>query len=166
MDLDPEAAFLGAVLHLPLPQAREALGRVQDDDLADLVHQQIAAVARTLVADGLPPDPAAVLARARSRGVVTHADEVRQFAGRLIDLHMSVPVPASWAFYAIAVLDGALRRRCIELAARVHQAAEGAPLDTLVSVLDDECRAVRGVLDRRAAADAETAPARLRAVSA
>jgi replicative DNA helicase len=159
--LHAEDAFIGALPHLPVATAGEALALVHDDDLADPLNQQILGVARALVAEGIPPDPVAVFARARADGVVSGADAICRLSLRLADLYAGCPTPASWRYYGTAVIDEALRRRCLELAARVTQAAEGSPLDVLIDVLDAECRTVRRLDDRRAAVE----PTQLRAVA-
>ncbi|MDP9459583.1 MAG: hypothetical protein M3Q22_04770 [Actinomycetota bacterium] len=148
---DPEGAFVGAQLHMPAPMASEALDLIYDDDIADYLNQRIVTVIRVLVAEGAAPDPVAVLARARADGTVAGADATRAMALRLGDLYGTCPTPASWRLYGQAVIDEALRRRCIEMAARVTQAAEGCPLDVLIDVLDAECRTLRRLHERRIA---------------
>ncbi len=148
---DPEGAFVGALLHMPAPMAREALDLVHDDDLGDYMHQRIVMVIRRLVAEDSAPDPVAVLARARADGVVTGSTAVQAMACRLHDLYASVPTPASWRLYALGTVDDALRRQCIALGDRVAQAAESSALDVLIDVLDAECRTVRRLHGRRLA---------------
>ncbi|WP_091542350.1 hypothetical protein [Modestobacter sp. DSM 44400] len=160
---EAEDAFVGAVLHMAVPTAKGALDLVHDDDLADLLNQRIVTVARVLVAEGVAPDPVAVFARARAHGVVTGVDATKALGMKLGDVYGSVPTPASWRYYGLAVIDEALRRRCIAMGTRVMQAAEGCPLDVLIDVLDAECRVVRRLHDRRLAA---ATPPRLKAVGA
>jgi replicative DNA helicase len=157
--LHSEDAFIGALPHLPVATAREALDLVHDDDLADPLNQRILGVARALVAEGIPPDPVAVFARARADGVVSGADATRRLSFHLADLYAECPTPASWPYYGSAVIAEALRRRCLELAARVTQAAEGSPLDVLIDVLDAECQTVRRLHDRRASVEPTQLPA-------
>jgi replicative DNA helicase len=163
--LDPEAVFIGAVLHLPAADAQQALSLLHADDLADPRLAVIADSARQLAALGIPPDPAAVLAHARAQGTVASADAVRSLSLLLADLWAGCPVPASWRFYAVAVLEEALRRRCTELATRIGQAAERESFASLLELVDVEARAVRELQERRAVA---ASPARtpLAAVSA
>lgn len=159
-DLDPEPAFVAALLHMAVPMASQALDLVHDEDIADFLHQRIVTVVRVLVAENIPPDPVAVLVRARADGTVTGVEATRALSARLGDLYLAVPTPASWRYYGLGVIDEALRRRCRAMAARVGQAAESCSLDLLIDVLDAECRLVRRLHDRRLAA----APAQLRAV--
>ncbi len=147
-----EEAFVGALLHMQVPTAKEALDLIHEHDLADYLHEQIVTVARLLVADNIPPDPAAALVRARADGIVSGGAAIQAFAQRMADLYAAVPTPCSWRYYANGVIDEALRRRCVEMAARVAQAAETSSLDVLIDLLDAECRLVRRLHDRRLAA--------------
>jgi replicative DNA helicase len=155
---DPARALVGAALHGP----PGVLDLILDDDLADPRLRVVAGVIRELAEAGIAPDPTTVLAHARATGTVTRAAAVQAFALLLHELTAECPVPASARFYAVAVLDEALRRRCAELAARIGQAVESESLGSLLALVDAEHRAVRELADRRTAlADA---PPRLRAV--
>jgi replicative DNA helicase len=116
----------------------------------------VASLARQLAKDGIPPDPYAVLAHARATGTVTKADAIRSFTLLLSELYAGCPTPASARWYAVAVLEQAVRRRTAEAATRLGQAADGESLESLLLVLDRETRAVRDVAGRRAAAAGET----------
>ena len=156
--LAPEPAYVGAVLLVDLLTARAALARVQDDDLGDHRLRVVLGLARRLVAEGVAPDPVAVLARARADGDVTGA-AVAALALLLHDLAAGVPVPASVMYYAAAVLDDAVRRRVGEAAARLGQAADGESMASLLELVDREAAAVRELAARRA-----TAPTPLQAM--
>jgi replicative DNA helicase len=157
---DPARALVGAALHGP----PGVLDLILDDDLADPRLRVVAGVIRDLTDAGIAPDPTTVLAHARATGTVTRAAAVQAFALLLHELIAECPVPASARFYAVAVLDEAIRRRCAELATRIGQAVESESLGSLLALVDAEHRAVRELADRRTAlADA---PPRLRAVSA
>jgi replicative DNA helicase len=162
-DLDPEAAFVGAVLHLPAPDALAALDLVHDEDFAEPRMQVVAGLARQLAESGITPDPITVLAHARANGTVAKPDAIRGLTKLLGDVYGCCPVPASWRWYAVAVLDGALRRRCAELSTRIGQAAEGESLESLLALIQSEAHAVRQVRDRRAGAAGSSRP-RLAAV--
>jgi replicative DNA helicase len=164
IDLDPDAAFVGAVLHLPAPDALAALDLIHDEDLADPRLQVVVGLARQLAESGIDPDPVTVLAQARANGTVAKPDAIRGLTKLLGDVYGCCPVPASWRWYAVAVLDEALRRRCTEAATRLGQAADGESLESLLLVLDRETRAVRDVAERRAAAAGATARPRLASV--
>ncbi len=155
---DPARALVGAALH----GAPGVLDLIRDDDLADPRLQVVAGVARELAEAGIAPDPTTVLAHAQATGMVTRADVVCGFALLLAELYGECPTPASAHWYAAAVLDEALRRRCAELSTRIGQAAELESLGSLLALIGTEAAAVRELAARRAAiADA---PTRLRAV--
>jgi replicative DNA helicase len=157
---DPERALIGAALR----GAAQALDVIHDKDLADRRLRVIAGVIRKLAEAGIPPDPTTVLAQARATGTVTRAEAVQALALLLHELVAECPLPASARFYAVAVLDEAIRRRTAEVGVRLTQAAEGESLESLLALVDREHQAVRELADRRAAAGAS--PPRLRAVSA
>jgi replicative DNA helicase len=158
---DPEGAFVGAILHMPVPMAAEALDLIHNDDIADLLNLHIVQVARVLIAEGVPTDPVAVLARARADGIVTGAEAIRALTMRLHDLYAAVPTPAAWRHYGLAVIDEALRRQWTAMATRVMQAAASSGLDVVIDLFDAECRPVRRLHDRRLAAAGQP-PTRLR----
>lgn len=157
---DPGRALVGAALS-GVPQVLEL---IRDDDLADPRLSVVASVVRQLAEAGAPVDPTTVLAHARATGTVTRADAVQTFALLLHELVAGCPLPASARFYAAAVLDDRIRGRCEEMGARILQASDGGPLDSLLDLVDREHQAVRELAARRAAI--ASAPARLRAVSA
>jgi replicative DNA helicase len=155
---DPARALVGAALH----GAPGVLDLIRDDDLADPRLQVVAGVVRELAEAGIAPDPTTVLAHAQATGMVTRADVVCGFALLLAELYGECPTPASAHWYAAAVLDEALRRRCAELSTRIGRAAELESLGSLLALIGTEAAAVRELAARRAAiADA---PTRLRAV--
>jgi replicative DNA helicase len=157
---DPARALVGAALH----GAPGVLELIRDDDLADPRLRVVAGVVRQLAEAGATPDPTTVLAHARATGTVTRAAAVQAFALLLHELTTECPVPASARFYAVAVRDEVIRRRCAELAARIGPAAVLESLGSLRALVDAEHRAVRELADRRTALAG--APPRLRAVSA
>ena len=135
---DPECAYIGALLNLPLPAVAEAARLLVGDHLADSRLQVIYEAVTYLISEDIRPDPAAVLAQLRAIGTVTTATAVQELSLLLVDLYGACPVPASAPLYAAAVLDEALRRRCTELATRVAQAARAKPLDSLVALVAAE----------------------------
>ncbi len=152
--LDAEAAFIGALLHQPAPAALDALSLVQAADFADLRLSVVADACRELAACGITPDPAAVLAYVRAQAIVTGADAIRSLSLLLAELYGTVPTPASVAYYRLAVLDGALRRRVEMMAARLGQAAERDSIDSLLPLVGREVVAVGDLQQRRTAAGA------------
>jgi replicative DNA helicase len=165
-DLDPEAAFVGSLLHLPPATACEALRLVVSDDFTDAGMALIADVCRELAGRGIAPDPTAVHAYVRARALVTGVEALRAFTLTLVDVYGACATPASWRFYAVAFLEESLRRRCTMLATRIGQAAEGESIESLTELVDAEAQAVHAVQERRATAAGTQAPARLTAVSA
>jgi replicative DNA helicase len=159
-----EDALVGALLHMPAAMADDALDLVHDDDIADPMNLTIVQVARLLVSENIAPDPAAISIRARGDGTMTGVEAIKALTMRLGDLYESVPTPANWQYYALGVIDDAVRRAFIAMGTRVLQAAEGSGLDVMVDLLDAECRTVRRLLNRRQVASG-AAPA-LRSVVA
>jgi replicative DNA helicase len=165
LTVDPEAALVGALLHRSADDASNVLDLITADDIADPHLTVIADAAQQLADRGIAPDPTAVLAHVRATGTVTGAHAVNDLALLLAGLYAACANPASARWYAVAVLEEALRRRVRELADRVTQAADSAPLDTVTHVLERERQAVRDLDDRRTAAAGGT-PTRLRAAIA
>ncbi len=160
---DPARAVVGAVLHLPADAAVQVLDLIHDSDLGDPRLRVVAGVARQLVEAGVVPDPVAVVAHARATGTVTKVESIKSFTLLVAELYGGCPTPASARWYAVAVLDQAVRRRCDEMSTRLGQAAEGESLESLLALVDAEARAVREVADRRAVAAGTSRP-RLAAV--
>ncbi len=161
---DPERALVGAVLYLPADAAARVLDLFRDEDLTDPRLYVVAEVIRQLTDAGIRPDPTTVLAHARATGTVSRADAAQEFALLLHELFAECPVPASARFYAVAVLNEAIRRRVTEAGVRLAQAAAGDSLESLLALVDAEHQAVRELVDRRAAVADQ--PPRLRAVGA
>jgi replicative DNA helicase len=153
---DPEAAFVGAVLHSSAATALEALALVVGDDFADQRLSVVAAVCRDLAAHGVPSDPIVVLTHIRAESIVTGADALRSLSLLLADLYAAVPVPASVKYYAAGVLDAALRRRCAEMTTRLGQAADRESTESLTDLVQAEV-AVAAVHARLDTATAVTA---------
>lgn len=163
---EPGPAFLGTVLQLPAAVACEALNLVRSVDFTDPRLALIADVCRELATRGVAPEPAAALAHVRAHALVPGVDALRDFTFRLVDLFHGCSEPASWRFYAVAVLEESLRRRCTMVSTRIGQAAEGESIDSLLALVDAEVQAVHAVRDRRSVAIGNPTPARLTAVSA
>jgi replicative DNA helicase len=159
---DPGRVLVGAALH----GALGVLDVIRDDDLADPRLRVVAGVIRQLAEAGVASDPTTVLAHAQATGTVTGAEAVRGFALLLTELYAGCPTPASARWYAAAALGAAVRRRCQELSTRIGQAAEAESLESLLTLVDAEAKAVRELADRRAAIAGEGAPTQLRAVGA
>ena len=149
---DGETAFVGAVLHLSAAAALDVLSLLRPGDFADPRLAAVVDVCRDLARGGTAPDPVAVFAHARAHAIVSGADPTRAMALLLSELYDACPTPVSVYWYRNAVLDGALRRRVAELAARTAQAVEDGSLTTLTALLGDEVTAVGNVQARRAAA--------------
>lgn len=151
--LDPERAYVGALLHLPPAAAAQALALVDDEHLANEQLRFITAHVRQLAGAGVAPDPVLVLQVARAGGTVTTASSISGLAGLLHELYAECPVPASWRYYAAGVLDDALRRRCAEMGTRIAQAAEGESFESLLELVRREAAAVDTLANRRRVTD-------------
>ncbi len=149
--LDPERAYVGALLYMPAADAVRSAQLIEPGDLADPRLRVVLQLIRDVAAAGAAPDPVVVLAHARSEGTVTTAHAIGELGIALADLYAGCPLPGSTGWYAAAVLDGSLRRRCAELGERIGQVAETAALAELVRVVGSEVLAVCELRNRRAA---------------
>jgi len=138
------------LLWLPADRAAHAADLVQYEDLADPRLRVVLQLVRDVAADGVAPDPVAVLAHARRTAAVSTTHATKQLAELLADLYAAVPLPGSVAVYAAGVLDAALRSRCALLGERIAQIAESAALAELVRVVGAEVLAVLELRNRRA----------------
>lgn len=157
---DPERALVGAALM----GAAHVLDLVHAEDIADARLQVIAGVVQELREAGVPVDPTTALAHARATGTVTRTAAVRAFAELLHDVVAECPLPAAARYYAVAVLDEAIRRRCAELSSRIGQAADAESLPSLLALVSAEHQAVQEIAARRTAVSDDSP--RLRAVGA
>lgn len=149
--LDPERAYVGALLWHPAESAAQMAALVEPGDFADPRLRVVLQLVRDVAADGAAPDPVVCMAHARAAGTVSTTHAVKQLTELVAELYGAVPLPASVGFYAAAVLDGSLRRRCAELGERIGQAAETAALADLVALVGLEVGAVYELRNRRAA---------------
>jgi replicative DNA helicase len=147
--LDPERAYIGALLWLPADSTGRMASLVGPEDLADVQLRVALQLVRELAAAGVPPDPVAVLAHARAAGTVTTQHATKALAELLADLYGSVPTAASVNYYAACVLDDSLRRRCAVAGERIAQAAERSSLAALVGTVGAEVVQVHQMVARR-----------------
>lgn len=147
--LDPEWAYIGALLWLPADSAAREL--VEPEDLADLRLRAVLGLIRDVAAGGAAPDPVVVMARARAAGTVTTTHATKALAELVADLYGGCPLAGSVGHYAGAVLDGSLRRRCVLAGERIGQVGESGSLAELVRVVGAEVAAVCELRNRRAA---------------
>ena len=104
--LDPERAFIGALLWLPVESAGRTAELVEPEDLADPRLRVVLQLVRDVVADGgTPPDPVVCMAHARRSGTVSTAHALKALAELLANLYGGCPLAASVGWYAGAVLD-------------------------------------------------------------
>jgi replicative DNA helicase len=155
--VDPEAAYVGALLHLPPAAALDAIRLITPEDFADPRMTLIITACRELAGRGLQPDPTVVLAHLRTHATVRGADALTSFALLLVDLYASVPVPASVRYYAAGLLDLSLRRRVTEMSTRLAQAADRDSTGSLTDLVRTEVAAVAAVHARLDTATAVTA---------
>ncbi len=149
-NLNPESAYIGALLWLEADRAGRAAGLVEPGDLADPRLRVVLGLVRDVVADGAAPDPVVCMAHARATGTVTTTHATKALAELVADLYGGCPLAGSVGFYAAAVLDGALRRRCAVLGMRIAQVAESGSLAELVRVVGAEVLEVFALRNRRA----------------
>jgi replicative DNA helicase len=155
-----EEAFVASLMALHHTLARPAAELVQPDDFAvpaiRLAHQLI----QQLCDAGVNPDPAAVLALARSEAHVSGEHHIKTFAGVLMRLmdHRALNSPASVHWYAAQTLEQAWRRRTVEMAVRLTQLTGHADPDELERLTHAELAAVDAIRTRRRAL-LELAPA-------
>ncbi|MCW2903375.1 MAG: hypothetical protein JWO67_5640 [Streptosporangiaceae bacterium] len=137
--LTAEQAYVGALLWLDAPQAIAAHPWLTAEDFADPQLAAVHTLAGALAAQGVAPDPAAVLALARASGMLTTAQSHRALGEQLIELYdHRATVPANVRFYAVNALTDTYRRRMTEMATRLAQIAGHADLDELNRVRDRE----------------------------
>lgn len=147
--LQPEEAYVGALLWLPAGPAAAAAAWVTGADLADYHLGLIHGVITQLATGGMDPDPTSVLIAAQATGVVTGAQSIRGLAltlARLFDHRMTVPASIRW--YAAGVLADTVRRRTVEMTARIAQAAESSTLPDLADLQQREAAAVAALQAR------------------
>lgn len=153
----PEAAYVGALLWLPAEPAAAAAAWVTPGDIADYHLGLIHGVIVQLAAGGMDPDPTSVLIAAQATGVVAGADSIRGLALKLAELFdHRMTVPASIRWYAAGVLADAVRRRTVEMTARIAQAADTSTLTDLADLQKREAGAVADVQARLGALLAPT----------
>lgn len=147
---DAEEAFIAGLLGMDHQQADTLVSLLQRDDLTrpalQLIHQLIG----ELAAAGVNPDPAAILAHAIAEEHVTGAHHIQTFTGvlmRLID-HRALTYSGSVRWYAVHVLDQAVRRRTVEMTVRLAQVADHADTDELERLTQAEHSAIEAVRAR------------------
>lgn len=147
-----EEAYVGSLLWLDLPAAREAHGWLIKADLASPVLQLVHRMVGQLVANAVRPDPAMVLNLAMSCREVVGEHQVHLFTGHLCRLYdHRATNPASVHWYAAAVLEDAIRRRTVEMTTRVAQVAGHAGLDEIERLTAAEQSAIDAIRARRRA---------------
>lgn len=144
---EAEAALLGAFLFMGTRAAQIMCLDLHEDDFADPRHRVVLVAVKAVVQAGVRPDPVAVLGELRRTGVLSATTD--KSAGTFVaDLLAAVPVPESAGYYARIVKEQSARRRMVEAAARIQQAAEGSPMAELHEVLVAEGKAVVEALRR------------------
>jgi replicative DNA helicase len=147
-DVAAEAALLGAALLAPRSAAR-VLTNLFERDFTDPRHRLVFSAIVGCLRRGVPPDPVTVLEEARARGFLAGGYSPDRNAGALLhDLVQGCPLPSSAAHYARVVLDRSARRRALEAAERIRQAATHSQLEDLAAVVHQEAEAARRAADR------------------
>jgi replicative DNA helicase len=128
----PEHQLIGALMHLPAPQARPILEAVPDTAIWRPITRWAYELIRGLVDAGRNPDPVLVLRRAgtQSANNALHPDQCaparrhHELAVYLADAYTQVVDPHDALHYAREVLDDTYRRAVQEHGIRMAQLAE------------------------------------------
>lgn len=154
--VDTGRATLGALLLLPLPECRTLLDVVRDDDPDDPRLRALLSLVRQVVEDDRVPDPAALLAHAQATGALKRG-ELTALALLLTELVAveACPIPAAAGWYAAGLVESSVRRRVLEAAERLRDAADSSSREGLVEVVHAE------LVDLVAALERLTAPVAL-----
>lgn len=132
-----EGSAVGALLHLNEDQVREARSVFERDDLDDMRLRIVVDLIDAVLTRGARPDPATVLAEARTCAAVPTA-RLGELGKLLVDLYESVPHPGMAAHYCRAVVEAGVRRHIETSAQRIEQAASANDLTTTCEVLRGE----------------------------
>lgn len=137
--LSASTEFVGCLLNMPPAEITPLLELVRDEDLDGQPEQHALALIRDLVARGVTPTCATVLAHAQTVGIST--PNLQLLTDRLITAKFAAAIPNA-AWLAGVVLEQAYRRAGIEYAIRITQAAEERGLPEFEQVLHnrDELR--------------------------
>ncbi|MFI6029465.1 hypothetical protein [Amycolatopsis magusensis] len=135
--MDPGRQFIGCLLQAPLHIARRALAGMNSSDADDQMTSFVLQLVIELVADDVPPAPAAVCEHARSTGRA--GSETRQTRLRtwVFDTFQAAVVPQMAWYFKTILLEKAWRRAVAEHATRLSQAARSSPVDVLAGLLDN-----------------------------
>ena len=147
--VDTGRATLGALLLLPLPECQTLLNAVRDDDPDDPRLRVLLSLVRQVVKDDRVPDPAALLAHAQSTGTLKRG-ELTALALLLTELVAveACPIPAAAGWYAAGLVETSVRRRVLEAAERLRDAADRSSLEGLVEVVHAELVDIVAALER------------------
>ncbi len=140
---DAEAAFLGAILHLPADRTRLLLADLELEDFAVPQHRAVLVAARALATAGVAPDPIAIEGEMRRRGLEQSLTDDRNAAVFLFDLAVAAPHVTSAGHYRRIILEHRYRRRVQEAGERLAQAARSTALTDLAELVLDELRATQ-----------------------
>ncbi len=139
--VDAAEAVLGALLSMPLPDAQDVAGPLHEADWADPRHRAVFGAIKSVLAEGVRPDPVVVSGELRRSGATMTAD--KNEAVLLYELVAAVPVVASVGYYVRILVEQAARRRAAESAVRLAQVAESGSLDALRDVVGREWHEVQ-----------------------
>lgn len=145
-ELDPERALIAAVLR--------ASGRAVKDlpvvpgDLDDPRLAVVLDIALRPARHGATPDGATIWSEARRTGAVVGEHQARTLRDLLLDLVTTDVIPAQLSWYALGVLDAAVRRRAQQAVENVAAVVDKS-IGTTVETIDRELDAVRQLAQRR-----------------
>ena len=151
--VNPEHAFAGALLNLPCAEANELVGLVGGKDIADEHAALVHMAAMELTAHDRDPDPVAVLAIMRERGVYPEANRLQLFGQAILRFAERCPHPFSGRYYAQLVVADAYRRQVEAFGQRCAQIAQIAPLVDIDANLREWVESLRETRRRLARLD-------------
>jgi hypothetical protein len=138
--LEPDRAFLGCLMRIPIQEARRLLGGMRPEDAHSSTARQVLYLTIHLAVHDLPCDPVTLLSAARNQGWLATEHHHQRFAQWLIESYRAAPFPeAAWVLKR-DVLEDALRRALTVQAQQVLDLAEHGSIDRLreVATLDTE----------------------------
>lgn len=153
-----ERALIGALLLLPVSRVHSVLGSIEDEDFSSPPLRIVVQAIRRLAAEGAPVDTVAVQVHLRSAGDVSAASmgNLSLLLAELVSVD-TVPLPEAVDLYASAVVEEAVRRKLVDLAAGVQDLAVQGPREHIsdhVSALASLMRDATRRLGRRSLAGA------------
>jgi hypothetical protein len=134
---DPERAFLGCLMQLPVTAARRLLAGMRADDFAGGMAAHVLQLAIEVVAAEQTPAPVTLYAHAIATGHASGEKRREWLSSWLIDTYRDAPPPALAGHLKAVLLEAAWRRALLAHARRITQAVETSPTEVLFELTDD-----------------------------